>query len=45
MDPRGADVLLVDDDPNDVAVAMRAFRNHALEGRVRVFRDGAELLD
>lgn len=39
------DVLLVDDDPNDVAVALRAFRKHSLGDRVRVFRDGAELLD
>jgi len=40
-----ADVLLVEDDANDVAVAMRAFRRHALEDRVRVLRDGAELVD
>lgn len=45
MNGRGADVFLVDDDANDVAVAMRAFRMQGLDGRVRVFRDGAELLD
>lgn len=45
MEERAAEVLLVDDDANDVAVALRAFRKHALEDRVRVFRDGAELLD
>jgi two-component system response regulator len=39
------DILLVEDDANDIAVAMRAFRRHALEGRVQVFRDGVELLD
>lgn len=45
MEERAAEVLLVDDDANDVAVAMRAFRKHSLDGRVRVFRDGAELID
>lgn len=45
MDERRAEVLLVEDDANDVAVALRAFRMHSLEDRVRVFRDGAELVD
>jgi two-component system, response regulator len=40
-----ADVLLVEDDANDIAVAMRAFRQHALADRVVVLRDGAELID
>ena len=39
------DILLVEDDVNEVAVAMRAFRRHALDGRVRVLHDGAELVD
>jgi CheY-like chemotaxis protein len=39
------DVLLVEDDSNDVAVALRAFRRHALWGRVKVLRDGVELLE
>jgi two-component system response regulator len=43
-DPR-ADVLLVEDDANDVAVALRAFRRHSLEDRVHVLRDGVELVD
>ena len=45
MDGPKPDVLLVEDDANDVAVALRAFRMHALEERVRVLRDGAELVD
>lgn len=45
MDDRRAEVLLVEDDANDVAVALRAFRKHSLEDRVRVLRDGAELVD
>ncbi len=39
------DILLVEDDANDVAVALRAFRRHALEDRVCVLRDGVELVD
>jgi len=39
------DVLLVEDDANDVAVALRAFRQHSLAERVRVLRDGVELVD
>lgn len=45
MEEGRADVLLVEDDANDVAVALRAFRLHSLEDRVRVLRDGAELVD
>jgi CheY-like chemotaxis protein len=45
MDDRRAEILLVEDDSNDVAVALRAFRRHSLVERVRVLRDGAELLD
>jgi len=45
MEAARAEVLLVEDDANDVAVAMRAFRLHSLEDRVHVLRDGAELVD
>ena len=45
MDGTRADVLLVEDDANDVAVALRALRRHALEDRVHVLRDGVELVD
>src|SRR5262245_56112754 len=40
-----AEILLVEDDMNDVAVAMRAFERHALQQQVKVLRDGAELLE
>ena len=40
-----SDLLLVDDNPNDVAVAMRAFRQNALDQRVKVLHDGAELIE
>jgi CheY-like chemotaxis protein len=42
---RRAEVLLVEDDANDVAVAMRALHRHSLGDRVKVLRDGVELLD
>ena len=45
MEASRFDVLLVEDDANDIAVALRAFRRHSLETRVRVLRDGAELVD
>ena len=45
MEGPRVDILLVEDDANDIAVAMRAFRQHSLEDRVRVLRDGVELVD
>lgn len=45
MEDHKADVLLVEDDSNDVAVALRALQRHSLGTRVKVLRDGAELLD
>ena len=42
---RAPDLLLVDDDANDITVALRAFRLHGLDHRVKVMRDGAEALD
>jgi CheY-like chemotaxis protein len=45
MEGPRADILLVEDNANDIAVAMRAFRRNALEDRVRVLRDGVELID
>ena len=45
MENARVDILLVEDDANDIAVAMRAFRQNSLEDRVRVLRDGVELVD
>jgi CheY-like chemotaxis protein len=42
---RAPDLLLVEDDPNDVEVALRAFRLHAIGDRVMVLRDGVELVE
>lgn len=40
-----ADILLVEDDPNDVELTLNAFKKAKLTNRVRVARDGAEALD
>ena len=39
------DILLVEDNPNDVELALLAFRRHELAERVAVVRDGQEALD
>ena len=44
MEFRG-DILLVEDNPNDIELAIRAFETHNLSNAIRVVRDGAEALD
>ena len=39
------EVLLVEDNPDDMELALHAFRQQRLVNRVRVARDGAEALD
>jgi CheY-like chemotaxis protein len=39
------DVLLVEDNPDDLELALHAFRKHNLANRVTVARDGEEALD
>ncbi|HLK35579.1 MAG TPA: response regulator [Polyangiaceae bacterium] len=38
-------LLLVEDDPNDEALALRALRRHNVKSEIIVVRDGAEALD
>ncbi len=45
MDSSLVEILLVEDDPNDVELALHAFQQHRLANRVRVARDGEEALD
>jgi two-component system response regulator len=45
MTDDGLDILLVEDNPNDVRLALHALREYKITGRVRVVRDGAEALD
>jgi len=39
------EILLVEDNPNDVALALHAFKKSHLTNRIQVVRDGAEALD
>jgi len=39
------EILLVEDNPSDVKLAMRAFQKNNLVNRVQVLRDGAEALE
>lgn len=39
------EILLVEDNPNDVALALHAFKKSNLSHRIHVVRDGAEALD
>jgi two-component system, response regulator len=39
------EILLVEDNPNDVKLALRAFQKHHLANQVHVVRDGAEALE
>ncbi len=39
------DILLVEDDPNDVELTLRALKRHNLANSVMVVKDGAEALD
>lgn len=38
-------VLLVEDNPDDVELTLKAFKTHAITNEVAVVRDGAEALD
>jgi CheY-like chemotaxis protein len=39
------EILLVEDNPNDVELTLRAFGKHKLANRIHVARDGQEALD
>ncbi len=40
-----AEILLVEDDPHDVELTLRAFRSENVQNRIEVVRDGEEALD
>ena len=44
MSPR-VEILLVEDNPNDLELTLRALKRHAIAMRIEVVRDGAEALD
>jgi len=41
----GADILLVEDNPEDVEITLRAFLKYRLANKIHVVRDGEEALD
>ncbi|TFH65227.1 MAG: response regulator [Candidatus Zixiibacteriota bacterium] len=41
----GKTILLVEDNPDDVALALRAFKQHDVQSEIVVARDGLEALD
>lgn len=45
MNQSNVELLLVEDNPNDLELALRAFRKANIANRIQVARDGAEALD
>ena len=45
MNDNVIEILLVEDNPDDVKLALHAFRKHNLSNAIHVVRDGAEALD
>lgn len=45
MNERTVEILLVEDNPNDVMLALHAFKKHNLANKVHVARDGEEALE
>ncbi len=44
-DTQEIDILLVEDNPNDAELTLRALKKNELGGRIAIARDGAEALD
>ena len=45
MQPKDVKILLVEDNPDDVELTLRAFKKHNLANHITVARDGEEALD
>ena len=45
VDSGGTEILLVEDNPTDLELALRVFTKHRIANRIEVARDGAEALD
>ena len=43
--PSAVEILLVEDNPNDLQLTMRALKKARLGNRIQVARDGAEACD
>jgi CheY-like chemotaxis protein len=44
-EPEAVDILLVEDNPNDAELTLRALRKTSLGAQITIARDGAEALD
>lgn len=44
-DPELVEIVLVEDNPHDAELALRALKKHGLANKVQVLEDGAEALD
>lgn len=45
VEENGVEILLVEDNPDDVRLALHAFQTQKISNRIHVARDGAEALD
>jgi two-component system response regulator len=45
LDSAEIEILLVEDNPTDLELALRVFRKHRIANRIEVARDGVEALD
>jgi two-component system, response regulator len=45
VNPQTVEILLVEDNPNDLELALRAFQTHKFANSIEVARDGQEALD
>lgn len=45
MDAQSVEILLVEDNPNDAELTLRALRKHNLANHIQLARDGAEALE
>ncbi len=45
MNATAVEILIVEDDPNDLELALLALRKHKLANKIQVARDGEEALD
>jgi two-component system response regulator len=41
----GTEILLIEDNPEDVEITLRAFQKHHIANKIRVVRDGEEALE
>ena len=44
MEPKEVEILIVEDDPNDLELALIALRKHKLANKIHIARDGEEAL-